>query len=77
LSTGKPVVVQPFEDDASVGENPHLNNFFDYPKDQIACPFVAHTRKTRPRADIPDAAGKQHAIMRGGMKIPPLSSIYF
>ncbi|PVF93168.1 Dyp-type peroxidase [Serendipita vermifera] len=69
--SGKPVVLPPFVDDATVGEDPQVNNDFDYPKDQVACPFVAHTRKTRPRGDIDAPPGRQHAIMRGGITFGP------
>jgi len=81
--SGLPVVLTPMEggkfpvDDPAVGKNPQLNNNFDYgprveiPRQQLVCPFAAHTRKTGPRTDLPQAAIESRAINRGGIAFGP------
>jgi hypothetical protein len=50
--------VDPAQDDIALGGNAQQNNNFDFSDDQAQrrCPFVAHIRKTNPRADF-DMAG--------------------
>lgn len=59
--SGAPIDLAPVFDDPALGDDWHRNNNFDYsapdsiiasPSDQMKCPFSAHTRKTRPRADL-------------------------
>lgn len=57
--SGAPIDLAPVFDDPALGDDWHRNNKFDYSapgslikSDQMRCPFSAHTRKTRPRADL-------------------------
>ena len=45
----------------------HLNSFdiSDIHSDQSKCPFTAHIRKTRPRADFPVTNTQNHIIRSG------------
>jgi hypothetical protein len=60
-------------DNPEIGHDPQRNNNFDYgartvsPRQQFLCPFAAHTRKSGPRTDLPQAAIESRAINRGGM----------
>jgi Dyp-type peroxidase family len=81
--SGLPVVLTPMKDghfpvdNPSIGNNPQLNNNFDYgpreesPRQQFLCPFAGHTRKTGPRTDLPLAAAETHMIRRGGIAFGP------
>ncbi|KAJ7917362.1 fungal peroxidase [Mycena leptocephala] len=77
--SGAPVFLSPLKDNATLGGNPHLNNDFNYtepggpvpPTNQTKCPFSAHIRKTRPRADLPGGENTGRHIMRGGIPYGP------
>jgi hypothetical protein len=78
-----PVVMSPKKpgtfpvDNPVIGHDPEQNNNFDYGprnsgnRQQFLCPFAAHTRKTGPRTDLPQAAIEQHAILRAGIPFGP------
>lgn len=73
--SGAPVDLTPLVDNPALGANPNANNNFDYSHtgfnlatDQSHCPFAAHTRKTRPRADQNTPL---NAIMRAGIPYGP------
>ncbi|KAH7884111.1 DyP-type peroxidase [Phlebopus sp. FC_14] len=82
-TSGCPVVLTPFkqgsipEDIPKIGNDPKQNNNFDFgprnetPRRQALCPFAAHVRKSRPRTDLPEDVGEQHAIMRSGIAYGP------
>nr|WAW38311.1 DyP-type peroxidase [Sistotrema brinkmannii] len=70
--SGAPVDLAPLSDDPSLGADPTRNNNFDYShpgsdisSDQSRCPFSAHIRKTRPRADLGDSDITHQAIRAG------------
>ncbi|KAF7323748.1 Fungal peroxidase [Mycena kentingensis (nom. inval.)] len=79
--SGAPVFLSPRVDNVTLGKDPMLNNDFNYtvngvddPTDQSRCPFSAHIRKTRPRADQTggDAATTAvHHIVRAGIPYGP------
>ncbi|KAJ7143350.1 fungal peroxidase [Mycena crocata] len=75
--SGAPVMLAPLFDDPELGANASRNNDFDYTEpgasDQSKCPFSAHIRKTRPRADIglPENKTSNHHIVRGGIPYGP------
>ncbi|KAJ6501276.1 fungal peroxidase [Mycena vulgaris] len=80
--SGAPVFLAPLFDDPALGADPTRNNDFTYAKrgqsvasttDQTKCPFSAHIRKTRPRADLglPESNSSSHHIMRGGIPYGP------
>ncbi len=52
--SGAPLALTPAQDDIALGGNAQQNNHFDFSDDQAQrrCPFVAHIRKTNPRADF-------------------------
>jgi deferrochelatase/peroxidase EfeB len=72
FSQGAPIDLASW-DDPVLGADPHQNNDFDFThpgsnlaSDQSYCPFAAHIRKTRPRADEqPENLINQ--IMRAGI----------
>ncbi|EJD38892.1 DyP-type peroxidase [Auricularia subglabra TFB-10046 SS5] len=74
--SGAPVDLFPLTDGGSaVGNDPFQNNNFDFQHagfnfttDQTHCPFDAHIRKTRPRADLVAPA---NSIMRSGIPYGP------
>ncbi|KAJ7676453.1 hypothetical protein B0H17DRAFT_1170464 [Mycena rosella] len=79
---GAPVFLAPLIDDPALGANPTRNNNFTYAgpgqtvassTDQTKCPFSAHIRKTRPRADLglPESQSSDHHIVRGGIPYGP------
>ncbi|KAJ7698687.1 hypothetical protein B0H17DRAFT_1050407 [Mycena rosella] len=81
--SGAPVFLAPFVDDPALGADPTRNNNFTYAgpgqkvassTDQTKCPFSAHIRKTRPRADLgslPESQLSNHHIVRGGTPYGP------
>lgn len=50
-----------------------LNLDLDFTNDQSRCPFAAHIRKTRPRADLEDTA---HHIIRAGIPYGPERKLF-
>ncbi|KAJ7230326.1 hypothetical protein GGX14DRAFT_582828 [Mycena pura] len=77
--SGAPVDLAPLFDDPALGADPMRNNDFTYSHpdttlamDQTRCPFSAHIRKTRPRADLvlPEG-GEVHRIIRAGIPYGP------
>ncbi|KAF7365594.1 DyP-type peroxidase [Mycena venus] len=82
--SGAPVFLAPLVDDPVLGADPNRNNNFTYgapgqttgssnATDQSKCPFSAHIRKTRPRADLglPESSSSNHHIVRGGIPYGP------
>ncbi|KAJ6578622.1 fungal peroxidase [Mycena sp. CBHHK59/15] len=80
--SGAPVFLAPHTDDPALGADPTRNNNFTFaapgqsrsdPTDQTKCPFSAHIRKTRPRADLglPESSSNHHHIMRAGIPYGP------
>ncbi|KAF7335655.1 DyP-type peroxidase [Mycena venus] len=80
--SGAPVFLSPKFDDPDLGKDPTRNNNFTFaepgqnisdPTDQSGCPFSAHIRKTRPRADIglPENVTSNHHIVRAGIPYGP------
>nr|WAW38305.1 DyP-type peroxidase [Mycena epipterygia] len=80
--SGAPVFLAPLVDDPALGADPTRNNDFTYAlpgqtvansTDQTKCPFSAHIRKTRPRADLglPESQTSNHHIVRGGIPYGP------
>ncbi|KAF8217810.1 DyP-type peroxidase [Mycena galopus ATCC 62051] len=77
--SGAPVDLAPLFDDPALGANPLKNNNFTFQHpdailatNQTRCPFSAHIRKTRPRADlgiIPEDLANQ--IIRAGIPYGP------
>ncbi|KAK7059634.1 DyP-type peroxidase [Favolaschia claudopus] len=74
--SGAPIDLAPLRDDPELGADPLRNNNFTYAHadldlstDQSRCPFSAHTRKTRPRADQGENLVTQ--IMRAGIPYGP------
>lgn len=74
--SGAPIDLAPTADDAQLGSDPARNNDFnfahpdsDLTSDQSRCPFTAHIRKTRPRADLGD--GDLHQGIRAGIPYGP------
>ncbi|KAJ7723416.1 fungal peroxidase [Mycena metata] len=78
--SGAPVFLAPLVDDPILGGDRTRNNNFTYllpgqtavnATDQSRCPFSAHVRKTRPRADIGLETNNHHHIVRGGIPYGP------
>ncbi|EJD46896.1 DyP-type peroxidase [Auricularia subglabra TFB-10046 SS5] len=74
--SGAPLDLAPTADDPALGTDPQRNNNFTFAHhgaqiqtDQSRCPFSAHIRKTRPRADLGD--DKPNSIMRSGIPYGP------
>ncbi|KAH7103753.1 DyP-type peroxidase [Auriculariales sp. MPI-PUGE-AT-0066] len=73
--SGAPVDLAPRADDPTLAADPDRNNNFDYShppaditSDQSRCPFHAHIRKSRPRADL---SAPRNTIMRAGIPYGP------
>jgi deferrochelatase/peroxidase EfeB len=76
---GAPIDLSPTHDDIALGNDIMRNQNFDYnhtnvpgfnlSSDQTFCPFTAHTRKTRPRADLGNLETFQ--ILRAGIPYGP------
>ncbi|KAJ7476657.1 fungal peroxidase [Mycena latifolia] len=76
--SGAPVDLAPLFDDPALGADPTRNNnfTFEHPDavlstNQTRCPFSAHIRKTRPRADLGTPEDAVHHIMRAGIPYGP------
>ncbi|KAJ7154707.1 fungal peroxidase [Mycena filopes] len=78
--SGAPVFLAPLVDDPALGADPTRNNNFTYAlpgqtvanaTDQSKCPFSAHIRKTRPRADLGLPETNNHHVVRGGIPYGP------
>ncbi|KAJ7931178.1 fungal peroxidase [Mycena leptocephala] len=76
--SGAPVDLAPLVDDPALGADPTRNNNFTFQHpdatlatDQTRCPFSAHIRKTRPRADLGTPEDAVHHIMRAGIPYGP------
>jgi len=73
--SGAPLDLAPTTDNPALGANPQQNNNFDFadglvgtlqlPTDQSRCPFSAHIRKMRPRADLLNSNTANQAIRAG------------
>nr|WAW38279.1 DyP-type peroxidase [Auricularia auricula-judae] len=75
--SGAPVDLAPVNDDPALGADPLRNNNFDFThpdsditSDQSHCPFSAHIRKVRPRADL-NGAAPANTILRSGIPFGP------
>ncbi|KAJ7484484.1 fungal peroxidase [Mycena latifolia] len=76
--SGAPVDLAPLFDDPALGADPTRNNNFTFAHpdsvlstNQTRCPFSAHIRKTRPRADLGTPEDAVHHIMRAGIPYGP------
>ncbi|KAF7369765.1 DyP-type peroxidase [Mycena venus] len=76
--SGAPVDLAPIFDDPVLGADPTRNNDFTFQHpdavlstNQTRCPFSAHIRKTRPRADLGTPEETTHHIMRAGIPYGP------
>nr|4W7M_A Chain A, Dye-decolorizing peroxidase [Auricularia auricula-judae]4W7M_B Chain B, Dye-decolorizing peroxidase [Auricularia auricula-judae] len=82
--SGAPIDLTPTADDPALGADAQRNNNFTYShagfdlgSDQSHCPFSAHIRKTRPRADLggsltpPNLSAGANSIMRSGIPYGP------
>ncbi|KAJ7098361.1 fungal peroxidase [Mycena epipterygia] len=78
--SGAPVFLAPTVDNPELGANATLNNDFTFAEpgqtksnltDQTKCPFSAHIRKVRPRADLGLPENTTHHIVRGGIPYGP------
>ncbi|KAJ7931189.1 dye-decolorizing peroxidase precursor [Mycena leptocephala] len=80
--SGAPVMLAPLVDNPALGADPTRNNNFTYgapgqttgksnTTDQSKCPFSAHIRKTRPRADLGLPETNDHHVVRGGIPYGP------
>ncbi|KAJ7698702.1 dye-decolorizing peroxidase precursor [Mycena rosella] len=80
--SGAPVFLAPLADEPELGRDTSRNNDFNYADpttglvnttDQTKCPFSAHIRKTRPRADLglPENSTSNHHIIRAGIPYGP------
>ncbi|KAJ7614838.1 dye-decolorizing peroxidase precursor [Roridomyces roridus] len=61
--SGAPVFLSPNADDPELGADSHRNNNFTNSR----CPFSAHIRKSRPRADLGEDKENAHHIVRGSI----------
>ncbi|KAK0471127.1 Dyp peroxidase [Armillaria novae-zelandiae] len=74
--SGAPVDLAPLFDDPTLASDRMRNNDFTYHHDgensnnQSRCPFAAHTRKVRPRADL-KREDTMHHIIRAGIPYGP------
>jgi deferrochelatase/peroxidase EfeB len=81
---GAPIDLAPLADDPALGGDIHRNQNFDFnhpeipgfnfTSDETHCPFSAHIRKTRPRADLGNNSTIQ--IVRAGIPYGP-EGLYF
>ncbi|KAJ6554408.1 fungal peroxidase [Mycena capillaripes] len=76
--SGAPIDLAPLFDDPELGADPTRNNNFTFQHpdatlatNQTRCPFSAHIRKTRPRADLGTPEESAHHIMRAGIPYGP------
>ncbi|KZV93555.1 fungal peroxidase [Exidia glandulosa HHB12029] len=79
--SGAPIDLSPDHDDPALGANNQTNNNFDFTHPEIAgfdiasdqsrCPFSAHIRKTRPRADLAPGVVASRSILRSGIPYGP------
>jgi deferrochelatase/peroxidase EfeB len=75
---GAALDMSPFVDNTTLAANSLINNFdfshlgFDIRTDQMHCPFSAHIRKVRPRADQ-DNKNIRNQILRAGITYGPES----
>ncbi|KAJ7669280.1 fungal peroxidase [Mycena polygramma] len=76
--SGAPIDLAPLVDDPVLGADPNRNNNFTFQHpdailatNQTRCPFSAHIRKTRPRADLGTPEDAVHHIMRAGIPYGP------
>ncbi|KAJ7138453.1 fungal peroxidase [Mycena crocata] len=76
--SGAPIDLSPMTDDPALGADPTRNNDFTFAHpdsvlntNQTRCPFSAHIRKTRPRADLGTPEETSHHIMRAGIPYGP------
>ncbi|KAJ7247533.1 fungal peroxidase [Mycena rebaudengoi] len=78
--SGAPIELSPRVDNPTLGADPNRNNNFTFAvpgedrvdsTDQTRCPFSAHIRKTRPRADLGTPEDSAHQIMRAGIPYGP------
>ncbi|KAJ6560973.1 dye-decolorizing peroxidase precursor [Mycena sp. CBHHK59/15] len=76
--SGAPIDLAPVFDDPALGADPSRNNDFTFSHtgetlstNQTRCPFSAHIRKTRPRADLGTPEDSAHHIMRAGIPYGP------
>ncbi|KAJ7098359.1 dye-decolorizing peroxidase precursor [Mycena epipterygia] len=78
--SGAPVFLAPLVDDPELGGDSSRNNNFTFAEpgqtksnitDQTKCPFSAHIRKVRPRADLGLPENTAHHIVRGGIPYGP------
>ncbi|KAJ7868564.1 fungal peroxidase [Mycena olivaceomarginata] len=76
--SGAPVDLAPLFDDPVLGADPTRNNDFTFQHpdavlstNQTRCPFSAHIRKTRPRADLSTPEVTFGHIMRAGIPYGP------
>ncbi|KAJ7268353.1 fungal peroxidase [Mycena rebaudengoi] len=76
--SGAPVDLAPLADDPALGADPNRNNDFTFSHpgeilltNQTRCPFSAHIRKSRPRADLGTPEDSSHHIMRAGIPYGP------
>ncbi|KAF7335654.1 DyP-type peroxidase [Mycena venus] len=78
--SGAPIFLTPKFDDPDLGKDKFRNNDFTFaepgqnssdPTDQSKCPFSAHIRKTRPRADLSVGENTTHHIVRAGIPYGP------
>ncbi|KIJ48067.1 hypothetical protein M422DRAFT_777943 [Sphaerobolus stellatus SS14] len=75
--SGAPIDLAPRFDDPVLARDPTRNNDFtfahpgeDIASDQTRCPFSAHIRKTKPRADFA-STDREHQIIRAGIPYGP------
>lgn len=67
FENGTPVTYSKEQVELTAPNDDAIKNQFDYSNDKqgLKCPFVAHIRKTNPRADTPDS--KSHLMARRGI----------